>query len=330
MSKQRSGPTVGHDAFLDIVANLVGILIILVVVLGAQSQGVSTMTDREETVASDQASSPSQTPMVSADEVHALNDELAQMQRDTDSSAVRAETLAMELRRMQSVISEHDERLQKMTSDRERLLDLVHLAEEAYESKKDELDSEKVQLASIKRQQATAQQQLAQLAGYRVRLENQEQPVVAVQHLPTPMAKTVFGDEIHLRLRDGHLSVVPVKLLMDRVKSDVQRIAGSTPNGDMESTVGPVSGYMARYVMRRTRRTMTQNGRVSLASFAELVSIEITPMEEPHGQTTAEAISESSLLDIELAGRDPRSTTVTIWVYPNDFADLRKIKEHLY
>ena len=35
--KKRTALALGHDAFLDIVANLVGILIILVVVLGAQS-----------------------------------------------------------------------------------------------------------------------------------------------------------------------------------------------------------------------------------------------------------------------------------------------------
>ena len=36
--KKRTKLEMGHDAFLDIVANLVGILIILVVILGTQSQ----------------------------------------------------------------------------------------------------------------------------------------------------------------------------------------------------------------------------------------------------------------------------------------------------
>ena len=38
--RRGSGVSVGHDAFLDIVANLVGILIILVVILGAKSQAI--------------------------------------------------------------------------------------------------------------------------------------------------------------------------------------------------------------------------------------------------------------------------------------------------
>ena len=43
MSRRRTTLEMGHDAFLDIVANLVGILIILVVVLGSQSH--STMEE---------------------------------------------------------------------------------------------------------------------------------------------------------------------------------------------------------------------------------------------------------------------------------------------
>ena len=47
MKQRRTAVAIGHDAFLDIVANLVGILIILVVVLGAQSQAVIRDVQRE-------------------------------------------------------------------------------------------------------------------------------------------------------------------------------------------------------------------------------------------------------------------------------------------
>jgi len=42
--RRRNGsPALGHDAFLDIVANLVGILIILVVVLGSRTEEVAEL-----------------------------------------------------------------------------------------------------------------------------------------------------------------------------------------------------------------------------------------------------------------------------------------------
>ena len=47
--RKRTALELGHDAFLDIVANLVGILIILVVILGAQSTAViEEMQDQVE------------------------------------------------------------------------------------------------------------------------------------------------------------------------------------------------------------------------------------------------------------------------------------------
>lgn len=47
--KRRTTLELGHDAFLDIVANLVGILIILVVVLGTQSKQVIDEIHHAET-----------------------------------------------------------------------------------------------------------------------------------------------------------------------------------------------------------------------------------------------------------------------------------------
>ena len=35
-------------------------------------------------------------------------------------------------------------------------------------------------------------------------------------------------------------------------------------------------------------------------------------------------------IDIELAGRVPGTTTITVWVYPDSFAAFRQLKEHLY
>ena len=49
--RRRSIVELGHDAFLDIVANLVGILIILVVVLGTQTQRIADMLREQDDTA---------------------------------------------------------------------------------------------------------------------------------------------------------------------------------------------------------------------------------------------------------------------------------------
>ena len=67
-----------------------------------------------------------------------------------------------------------------------------------------------------------------------------------------------------------------------------------------------------------------------MATRLRLMAIKFEPLNEPHGQPIEKVIANSSQLDIELAGRDPGSTTITVWVYPDSFASFRQLKEHLY
>ena len=59
--RRRTAIQLGHDAFLDIVANLVGILIILVVVLGTQSQ--TAIEDIKEQTKAETPAQPSNAQM---------------------------------------------------------------------------------------------------------------------------------------------------------------------------------------------------------------------------------------------------------------------------
>ena len=56
----------------------------------------------------------------------------------------------------------------------------------------------------------------------------------------------------------------------------------------------------------------------------------VQPMSEPHGQPVGDVIRNPQILDVELAGRDKGTTTVTVWVYPKSFAAFRQLKELLY
>ena len=98
----------------------------------------------------------------------------------------------------------------------------------------------------------------------------------------------------------------------------------------MDATVGPLRGYVASYAMDKNRGTVNRGGSISMATRISLVGLIIQPLQEPHGEPVEQMFSGTSVLDIELAGRDPGTTTVTMWVYPDSFAAFRKIKEHLY
>jgi hypothetical protein len=312
--KKRSMLEMGHDAFLDIVANLVGILIILVVILGAQSTAViEEMQDQVEQEYEDDSRLASEEQIT----------ELA-------THSMRAASAQADSTRLENTIREYDAKIQRREQQRALMLDLLAQVETAWEDKKKEFDEQAVQNAHRVTELKSAQKQLEQLVGARQHLENQPAPVVAIDHLPTPMAKTVFGDEIHFRLKGNRLSIVPIKQLLDEIKRDFERMAAGARNGQTEAAVGPIRGFVARYHMDKGREMISRGGQLQMATRIQLTSMIVEPLQTPHGQTLNQILANSSELDVELAGRDPNATTITVWVYPNSFAAFRKLKEHLY
>lgn len=314
--RKRSALELGHDSFLDIVANLVGILIILVVVLGTQSTAVIEQIN--ERVEDEQ--------VAARDSSVASDEQLATLAK----YSMRAAAAQTDSNRFENLVKQYDTKISVRKRERDYLMDLMAEAEAAWENKKKELDQETTRMAQRQTELQTAQEELAQLQGERQRLQDQPEPVVAVEHLPTPMAKTVFGDELHFRLKQNLLSVVPVEKLVGEIRRDFERVAPRSRDGRMNAAVGPIRGYVARYEMDKDREMVSRNGQIQMATRIQLVGLTVEPLEEPHGQPIQQVLAGSSELDIELAGRDPGSTTITVWVYPDSFAAFRKLKEHLY
>lgn len=308
--RKRSKLEMGYDSFLDIVANLVGILIILVVVLGSRSREVAEAVARES--------------VESSAEVGELRD-----------AAALANTARLDVDRLRKQAQVYDNELQSRRRERGVLLDLLNAAREQWEEKKKELTEDQQQAGKLAAELAAKEKELKELVGTRSKLQQAEAPIVAVEHLPSPMAKTVFGEEIHLRLKGGLLSVVPIESLVDAIREEFRRGTGGTRPGTTESMVGPIRGWIAAYEMEKTQAIVNRGGSVGPVLRMEMTGMTIKPTEEPAGEPlsnilTAANQGERTMLDIELAGRDPRTTTVTVWVYPDSFREFRSLKEHLY
>ncbi len=313
--RKRNVLELGHDAFLDIVANLVGILIILVVVLGSQSTAM--IEEIKEQMQEDSQI---------AETEFATDEQLAELSRQ----ALRAASAQRDSVRFENLIKKYDADIDLKRQQRAALMDLLAEAKSAWEEKKQELDEKSTEAARRDAKYKLAKQELEKLEGERTRLADQPEKVVAVEHLPTPMAKTVFGDELHFRLKGNRLSVVPIEKLLDEIRDDFHRVAGSSRNGQMEAAVGPIRGYIARYRMDKNRGMVARGGQIQMATRIQLVGMSVEPLEEPHGDPIEQILANGRQLDVELAGRNPASTTITVWVYPDSFASFRRLKEHLY
>jgi len=312
--KKRPALEMGHDAFLDIVANLVGILIILVVVLGTQSTAV--IEEIEENIQKEKSGT---TELATEAQLSKLA-----------TYSMRAAAARTDSNRLEATVREYDSTIQIRKQQRAIVLDMLTLAEAAWEEKKQEFDQQAMQAAERVTSFQSAQEELTELAGIRQRLEDQPDPIVAIDHLPTPMAKTVFGDEIHFRLKGDRLSIVPIERLLAEIKRDFERTASIARNGQTQAAVGPIRGYVARYQMDKNREMISRGGQVQMATRIQLIGMTVEPLRTPHGRTLEQVFANSSELDVELAGRDPATTTITVWVYPDSFAAFRKLKERLY
>jgi hypothetical protein len=144
------------------------------------------------------------------------------------------------------------------------------------------------------------------------------------------MAKTVFGKELYLRLKDNRLSVIPLEALAEEIERDFKRTAGSARDGVSDAAVGPIRGYVARYVMNRSNQLVSQGGGVARMTRARVVVAGFEPLEEPHGAPIETVLQNDDWLDVELAKHDPETTTVTVAVYPGSYAAFRKLKEKIY
>jgi hypothetical protein len=320
-SRHRSAGAValGHDAFLDIVANLVGILIILVVILGSRTREVAEAI-KEKSATDPQAASAALTV-----------DSVQRQFEDLQVESQRAIEALADSQRLEQEIRRSDAQLSEIARQRGQLMDLIHMAKSAWEEKKKDLDEKDVERGQAEAKIAAAKKELEDLQQARSRVETSERPVVAVSHLPTPMAKTVFGEELHFRLKGGRLAIVPIDRLVAEIQRDLQRSAPGGRDGVLDSAVGPVQGFVARYEMEKSRETVNRGGQIATATRVQLVSMVLEPLTEPHGQPLADVLaSPGNFIDVELAGRSPDKTTVTVWVYPDSFAEFRRLKEHLY
>lgn len=307
--RNRSAIAVGHDAFLDIVANLVGILIILVVVLGSQSSEVI------ETIKSAESSM-----------TEATTDQLSRIA----AASLRAEAAARDSQHLERTIDRQEAELDLHRQARDQLLDLVSVARSALDDHRKSLDSQHAEHVRQTAQFEQASATLASLQSTRASIESQEPDVVAVEHLPTPMAKTVYHDEIHLRIKNNLISVVPIEALLKEVEHSARLSLRGSANGQQSETVGPIQGWIAKHVLDRQSGYRTRGGSSQRVRAVQSLGIVFEPLNPIVGQDIDTVTSGQSAIDVELAGRDPQKTAVTAWVYPDSFATHRQLQRYLY
>jgi len=295
-----------YDSFLDIVSNIVGILIILVMVTGLRVKNLPAVSPRDVDVESaagalekDQAT------------------ELA-LRRDVAEAESQVRSL----------------RHQTMARDQERaeLAAAVAAWQQKIDSARNRLDADARAEFDLRRGLAEARSQLDRLDHQHKAAETTRAEPILVESYPTPISTTVDEGEIHFQLKSGRVAFIPLEELLEEFKQDARRKAYKLLDlPEMTDTVGPRGGFRLRYTLKRHDVPIeTQLAAGRSGAVARLKRWTLIPVSGELGEPVDAALAEGSRFRRVLAEHRPQKTTVTIWTYSDSFAEFRRLKKELY
>ena len=295
---------VGQDSFLDVVANIVGILILLVMVVGARA-ALAPVSAQDE---------PAKLAGPGAAELKAAVHQAAKSRADVEEIIYRTANM-----RLESV---------RRDSERMRLQTLVSAVSAEIDRQRKDLSAEEQQDFDLRRQLAEASIKLEDLSRRELGMIDVTPEVEQVKSLPTPLAETVSGDEVHLRLASGHVAFIPLDQLLEAFQTDAKQNLWRLDNqSEASNTIGPIGDFRLRYFLRKTQLAVPGRGT---ATVVQLARWQLVPTSAQIGEPVEQSLMEGSELFARLARFAPERTTITIWVYPDSFPQFRAMKEALF
>jgi len=304
----QSSITTGQDAFLDIVANLVGILIILIVIVGAQAGAVAR-------------------GVVDVDQDLESNIHQAVLQTQRQELALKK--LEIDNEQLETLIDHEKEYARQLTDVRhQRLVELETVRQLVQQQTKD-LDQRARDAFLAKTKQQNLQRQLTDAKVTLAALNSADSAAKSntktetIDHYPSPIARTVFSQEIHFRLYKGKLVWVPLDDLTELMKQDWRVISENKSFQKTKQTVGPVGNFRLQYDL--ASRGEGVNRRVQFRKFS------LIPVDQNAGEQVDLALqSNQSQWSTRLGLYSPKTTTVSVWAYPDSYKDHAKIKKWLH
>lgn len=291
----------GQDSFLDVVTNIVGILIILVMVIGARVRQITL-----------EAPKP-----VTTEPPAALQAEVAERAKTLASSEQEIEDLQNQLRLVGAAI-------EGASQARLDLATAVAAAKRGVDVRKQAADASRVAAAERAARRRLLEDQIRTVNLETESLAHAPATTKEVLAFPTPIGRTVNGDEIHFRIAGGRIAYIPLEELFELAKAHTRRNSNSL--SDLATkivSVGPAQGFSLDYVIEA--KVDQARGQVLIRSREWVVR----PAELSVGEPIAEALGGSSKFRRTLAGVKP-DTTVTLWCYPDSFEGYRAVRAELY
>jgi hypothetical protein len=309
------------DSFLDVVANVVGIILRLILVawVGARSYKAFVAPPPP----------PSEPP---ADVVPLL-----------DPSDPLAEQIEKRKRELAEVQARLLEQVRRYESERHHQGDMART-----------LDALRGQLTALAAQDAAltaaagekgkgAETAALSLDDLRQRAARLQDEIKAVQNGPplsktlryrTPVSQPVHSEEWMFECREGKITLIDIGTLIDEAVHTMRGKADSLRDRwELNEVTQPVGAFRLRYTVERHRTMFDAPGGAPTAQQSiryGLTAWEVEPVDPKRGETLEVALQPGSEFRRVADHLDPRQVTVTLWVYPDSFPLYRRLRDYLH
>lgn len=309
------------DSFLDLVTNVVGIIIRLILVtwVGARAYHTSMQW------VAGQPETPVQkltAPQIVDDPLHVR---IENSRRDLDEAKERL------LAHLNDV-----ETAEKGKEKAKIVLTGLLTRREELDAQRRALDG-KGSLAGVKVQQANLS-----VAEVRERSKKLLAEIKKIEAGPTnmkqlkyhsPLSRAVApGEELMFECRAGRVTFIDLPMFMQEMKGSLEEISVELKTTyRVERRTSTIGAFRLLYSVERERTPLDVPGGPTTRSFRYgLSEWVVEPIAPERGETVAEALRPRSQFRQMVDNLDPRLTVVTFWVYPDSFEMFRSLRDHLY
>lgn len=293
------------DSFLDLVANVCGIIIRLILVawVGARAYHASMEKNKRAT--------PSAlAPPRAVDDP--LNRELLLAKAELEKTRLRLLDQLKDIEQVQDKTHHVTLELAALTSRREQE-DREGRALLADEAATGTQNDGSITLGDLKKHQEELLRQIKELD--RMPLKNK------VLRFRTPVSKPVAADELMFECRGGRVTFIDLPAFLLEVENKVRDLSEQLEkNGRAAAVTRPIGAFRLNYGVQR-------QGYLASVLFHRWM---LEPITSSRGETFEQALKAGSNFRQALDSALPDHTVVTFWVYPDSFGLFRQLRDVLY
>jgi hypothetical protein len=307
------------DSFLDVVTNVVGIILRLILVawVGARAYKGPPMP-----------ALPTPPGM----------EEVAELPDPQDPLAAKLEKQRHELVAAQNHLLEQVKAWDQLRE--RRALSADELA--ALRQKREGLEAQRSALERVAGQRGQGASAIAlSMAEVQERGKRLFEEIEALRKAPpmkqtlryrTPVSRPLQSEELLFECRGGRVTFIDIGSMLDEIRQNLRDKADQLKTRyEVSDVTTPAGPFQLRYHIERERAMLEGVSPAPQASFRYgLTGWEVEPIAQERGETVDQALAPQSAFRRVIESIDPHQTAVTLCVYPDSFPLYRRLRDYLH